>query len=90
MPNTVQAKKRMRQNEVRRAANRARKTIVKTFTKKTVSAIDEKSFTDAEQLLRETQSRLDKAAKTNAIHKNKAARRKSRLQKRLNAAKAAK
>lgn len=88
MPNTEQAKKRMRQNEKRRLLNRARKSELKTFTKHTLTAIEQGSVTDAEENFRLAQKKADKAAKTNTIHPNKAARRKSRLQKKINALKA--
>ncbi|RMG07753.1 MAG: 30S ribosomal protein S20 [Planctomycetota bacterium] len=85
MPNTQQAKKRLRQNAKRRQINRSRKTAIKTFTRKTLKAIEEGKLEEAQANFVQTQKRLDKAAKGSTIHPNKAARRKSRLQKRLNA-----
>ncbi len=88
MPNTQQAKKRMRQDDKRRARNRARKSEVKTYTRKVLTAIEEGSAAAAQEEFRLLQVKADKAAKTGSIHPNKAARRKSRLQKRINALKA--
>jgi len=88
MPNTRSAKKRMRQTEKRRFKNRAAKSVVKTYTRKTVQAIEAGDVAEAERQFAVMQKRVDKAAKANAIHRNKASRRKSRLQKRLNALKA--
>jgi small subunit ribosomal protein S20 len=85
MPNTKQAAKRLRQTEKRNADNRARKTQIKTYTKKFLKAVEDGNATEATEQLRATQKRLDKAAKKSTIHRNKAARRKSRLQKKLNA-----
>lgn len=88
MPNTQQAKKRMRQDEKRRTRNRARKSEVKTYTRKVLTAIEQGSLADAQEEFRTLQVKADKAAKVGSIHPNKAARRKSRLQKRINALKA--
>ena len=85
MPNTQQAKKRMRQNDKRRLRNRAQKSEVKTFTKKVMTAVEQGSLAEAQEQFHLLQQKADKAAKSNAIHPNKAARRKSRLQKRINA-----
>ncbi len=88
MPNTKTAAKRMRQNVKRKTINRARKTAIKTFTKRFEKAIDESKPAIAEAELRAVQTKLDKAAGGKTIHPNKAARRKSRLQKKLNQLKA--
>lgn len=75
--------KRNRQNEARRLRNKAAKSELKTRVKSAVriaEAHDETAL-DALQL---AQKRLDKAAEKGIIHKNQAARRKSRLMKRLN------
>jgi small subunit ribosomal protein S20 len=75
--------KRNKQNEARRLRNKAVKSELKTRVKSAVriaEAHDETAL-DALQL---AQKRLDKAAGKGIIHKNQAARRKSRLMKRLN------
>jgi small subunit ribosomal protein S20 len=86
MPNTKSATKRMRQEQKRRLVNRRTKSIVKTAITKarqviTTPVVDEEATTTA---VRIAISELDKAAKKGVIHKNNAARRKSRLMKQLN------
>ena len=88
MPNTSQAAKRQRQNVKRKLINRARKTAIKTQTKKVETAVTEENAATAAEAYKIVQARLDKAAKGRTIHPNKAARRKSRLQKKINAMKA--
>jgi small subunit ribosomal protein S20 len=83
MPNNAAARKRMRQEQKRRLHNRSIKSLVKTQITKARQAIatDE----DAEAAVRTAVSELDRAAKKGVIHRNNAARRKSRLMKLLNA-----
>ena len=83
MPNNAAAQKRMRQEQKRRLHNRSVKSLVKTqITKaRTAVALDE----NAEEAVRAAMSELDRAAKKGVIHRNNAARRKSRLMKQLNA-----
>ena len=73
----------MRQEQKRRLHNRSIKSLVKTQITKARQAIatDE----DAEAAVRTAVSELDRAAKKGVIHRNNAARRKSRLMKLLNA-----
>ncbi len=87
MPNNASAEKRMRQERKRRAHNRSVKTIVKTQVTKARTAIVSQTINaeDAEAAVRAAVSELDRAAKKGVIHKNNAARRKSRLMKQLNA-----
>ena len=87
MPNNASAEKRMRQEQKRRAHNRSVKTIVKTQIGKARTAIASRTVNaeDAETVVRAAVSELDRAAKKGVIHKNNAARRKSRLMKQLNA-----
>ena len=87
MPNTKSAAKRMRIEQKRRARNRAVKSAVKTYIGKAQRAIaaqpdDETTVAAVHQAL----SQLDRAATKGVLHPNNAARRKSRLMKRLNAA----
>jgi small subunit ribosomal protein S20 len=77
--------KRNRQNEARRVRNKAVRSELKTRTKVAVAAADA-GADDAQELARTAMKRLDKAAAKGVIHKNQAARRKSRLAKRVNAA----
>ena len=83
MPNNAAARKRMRQEQKRRLHNRSVKSLVKTQITKARQAValDE----NAEEAVRIAVSELDRAAKKGVIHRNNAARRKSRLMKQLNA-----
>jgi small subunit ribosomal protein S20 len=75
--------KRMRQNEKRRLRNRYFKGRARTFVKKARQSIQKGSLEEAIQATRMAVSALDKAAEKGILHKNNAARRKSRLMKRL-------
>ncbi len=83
MPNNAAAKKRMRQEQKRRLHNRSVKSLVKTQITKAREALA--SDADAIEAVRAAVSELDRAAKKGVIHRNNAARRKSRLMKQLNA-----
>src|ERR1051326_2455500 len=86
MPNNPAAAKRMRQEEKRRLHNRSVKSIVKTQVTKARQAITSGASPEVtEEALRAAVSELDRAAKKGVIHRNNAARRKSRLMKQLNA-----
>lgn len=74
--------KRNRQNEARRVRNKAVRSELNTRTKSAVTAA-ETGAEDAEERLREALKRIDKAAAKGVIHKNAAARRKSRLTRRI-------
>lgn len=87
MPHTKSAAKNLRKSEKRKAYNRVVKRDVKIQVKALESAIA--SGGDMVKELTNTYSRLDKAAGKGVIHKKTASRRKSRLAKRLNKAKAA-
>jgi small subunit ribosomal protein S20 len=82
---SLSAKKRVRQNIKRRARNRARKEVLKDQLKGFASAVTGGDFAKAETELRLVAQRLDKVAAKGTIHKNTAARKRSRLAKRLNA-----
>ena len=79
MPNTKQAKKRLRQNVVRRDRNRATKSRMRHSIRKFREAVAAKNFDEAATLFEATKKLLDKAAAKNVIHANKAARLKSRM-----------
>ncbi len=79
MPNTASAKKRLRQNHVRRARNRAAKSVLKTVVRKVRDAVDQGDVAAAETNFRLAAKKLDQAAAKNVIHANAAARVKSRL-----------
>jgi small subunit ribosomal protein S20 len=87
---SLSAKKRIRQSLKRRARNRARKDVLKDQVKTYMTALSSGDFAKAETELRNVTRRLDKVAAKHTIHKNAASRKRSRLAKRLNAAKAAK
>ena len=89
MAHSLSAKKRIRQNEKGRARNRARKVLIKDQIKGFLGALGAGDLTKAQDELRKTAQRLDKVAAKGTIHKNTAARKRSRLTLRLNAARAA-
>ena len=89
MAHSLSAKKRVRQNLKQRARNRARKVEIKDQTKLFLSALTKGDVATAEKELNKAVSVMDKVAVKNTIHKNQAARRRSRLTKRLNALKKA-
>ncbi|MBI5421120.1 MAG: 30S ribosomal protein S20 [Parcubacteria group bacterium] len=81
MPNTTSAQKALRQSLTRRAKNITKKIAMKTAIKKLVQTKDK---TEKVGSLSLTYKSIDKAAKSGVIHKNKAARIKSRLAKKSN------
>lgn len=81
MANIKSQIKRNRQNEVRREKNKAVRSELRTRTKRALSAA-ESGAEDASDKLREAVKRIDKAAAKGVIHRNQAARRKSRLARR--------
>ncbi len=86
MPNHKSAEKRMRQNERRRKINRGNRSRVRTSIKNLRSALGTGDTSQIKELLPETISTIDKAVQNGALHKNAAARYKSRLTSRSNAA----
>ncbi|MBI4114302.1 MAG: 30S ribosomal protein S20 [Candidatus Niyogibacteria bacterium] len=83
MPILKSAKKALRQSEIRRVRNLQRKRAVQDVLKKIRVLADQNKVNDAMALLPKAYQALDKAAKRNVISKNTAARKKSRLVKRL-------
>jgi small subunit ribosomal protein S20 len=77
MPNLKSAKKRMRQNEVRREQNLQVRTRVKSARRAMVEALSAGDAEQGEVALRTYHSVLDKAAKKGVIAKNTAIRRKT-------------
>jgi small subunit ribosomal protein S20 len=88
MPNTASAKKRMRQDAVRRARNRSTKSALRTQLRKVRAAISAKNVDQSEAEFKTLVKKLDKAAGNNVIHANAAARTKSRLSQAIKALKA--
>jgi len=89
MPNTISAKKRLRQNVVRRDRNRAVRSAMRTQIRKVREAVKAGEIEKAEGEFKLAAQKLDKAAAGNVIHKNTAARLKSRLSSHVTKAKAA-
>jgi small subunit ribosomal protein S20 len=83
MPNTKSAAKRHRQSTLRRARNRAARSDVKTRNRKVLTALEEGQKDEAQSLFREAVKNLDQAAAKKIIHRNAAARLKSRLAARM-------
>lgn len=84
MANIKSAIKRNKQNEKRRVHNRIYRGKARTLVAKAKSSIEAGSGEMVEQEVKLAISALDKAATKGVIHKNNAARRKSRLMKKLN------
>ena len=79
MANTAQAKKRARQNDKVRSHNASLRTMLRTALKKIVKAIQSGDKKIAKKQYDENISLIDRIADKKIIHKNKAARHKSRL-----------
>ncbi|MEN7547439.1 30S ribosomal protein S20 [Rapidithrix thailandica] len=78
MANHKSAKKRIRANEAKRLRNRYQLKTARTFIRKLRATHDK---AEAEELYKKVSSMIDKLAKKNIIHKNKAANNKSKLAK---------
>ena len=79
MPNTASAKKRLRQNEKRRIHNRAAKSNMRSQIRKVREAVEAGDSERAQAEYKTAQQKIDQAASKNLIHRNAAARTKSRL-----------
>lgn len=84
MPNIASAKKRMRQNEVRRQRNRPGLSHLRSSLRKLNAAIDAGDIEAVRECWREAQSLLDRSAQDGLVHRNLAARTKARIAKRVN------
>lgn len=85
MANSKSARKRIRQNEVRRVRNARVRTRVRTFTNGFLRAVDSGDVEQAEEGFRKVESELSRAAAKGVIPKKRASRKTGRLEKRLNA-----
>ena len=85
MANIRSAKKRARQAVVARARNSAQRSMFRTLVRAVIKAIDGKDKAKAEAAFKEMVPVLDRYAARGLIHKNKAARHKSRLTTRIKA-----
>ncbi len=83
MPSHKSAEKRLRTSKKKRGLNRKAKSELKRVALKLRKAVSSKNQEEAKEALREAVSRLDKAAAKGIIHKNTAARKKSRLSRKL-------
>jgi small subunit ribosomal protein S20 len=90
MARNPSAMKQNRQSIKSRAANRAKKSTIRTFTKKTLEAAKAGNADEAKAMQKTAMSLIDKAAKGSTLHKRTAARKKSRLAKNINKAMQAK
>jgi len=86
MPNHKSAEKRVRQSEKRRVINRGHRSKVRTYIKKLRAALDSGKGEDVQNVLPEVISVIDKSVQKGVMHKNAAARYKSRLTVRANQA----
>lgn len=82
MANHKSALKRIRSNEAKRLRNRYQNKTTRTFVKRLRSTTDK---AEAQELLKKVIGMLDKLAKKNIIHRNKASNQKSKLTKLVNA-----
>ncbi len=83
MANLASAKKRNRQNLRSQERNRARKSVVKTLTKKLLDAVHDGNKEAAQEAFTLVTKQIDQTAAKGTYHKNTASRKKSRLAKRL-------
>ncbi|MBI1825760.1 MAG: 30S ribosomal protein S20 [Planctomycetes bacterium] len=87
MPNTPSAAKRVKQSDRNRSRNRAQKSMLKTETSKLIALLAAGSVDAAKKSLSTVSKKIDQAAAKGTLHANTAARRKSRLARRVNATK---
>jgi small subunit ribosomal protein S20 len=86
MPNHKSAEKRVRQNEKRKEINRTNRGRLRTSIKKLRTALSGGEAGQAGEMLPQTISTIDKAVQKGVLHRNAAARYKSRLTTRVNQA----
>ncbi len=89
MANIKSAKKRAKQTIVRNARNNSQRSMLRTAVKKVLKALNSNDAAGATEAFATAQPILDRFAARGLIHKNKAARHKSRLNARIKALKAA-
>ena len=83
LANTAQARKRVRQSEKARTRNAAQKSNFRTSIKKVLKSLSDKNKDQSNADFKEAMSVMDKLVIKGLIHKNKAARQKSRLNKKI-------
>lgn len=79
MANSAQARKRARQSEKQRQHNTSQRSEFRTAVKKVLKAVEAGDKSAAQAIYQESVSVIDSIADKNIVHKNKAARHKSRL-----------
>ena len=84
MPQNLSVKKRIRQNKVRNLRNRSLRSNLRTATKKVDAGIMNNKFEQAQADLKDAIPIIDTAVSKRIIHKNNAARKKSRLMRKVN------
>lgn len=89
MANIKSAKKRAKQAVVRNLRNNSQRSQLRTAVKKVLKALDANDATAAQEAFNTAQPLLDRFSARGLIHRNKAARHKSRLTARIKALKAA-
>ncbi|GIP42070.1 30S ribosomal protein S20 [Paenibacillus sp. J45TS6] len=85
MPNIKSAVKRVKTNDKRRALNASQKSALRTSVKAADQALATNEVETAKAAIQAASRSLDKAVTKGLVHKNAAARKKSRLAKKLNA-----
>ncbi|PQP85262.1 30S ribosomal protein S20 [Paenibacillus sp. PCH8] len=85
MPNIKSAIKRVKTNDKRRALNASQKSALRTAVKAADAALVSNEVDTAKAAIQAASKKLDKAVTKGLVHKNAAARKKSRLAKKLNA-----
>ena len=83
MANTPQAKKRIRRNQRRTEINRTRVSRIRTFVKQVEAALESGDKAQAEAAIRKVQPELARGVAKGVVHKNTAARKISRLTRRI-------
>ena len=83
MANTKSAKKRAKQSEKARQRNASQRSLLRTHIKKVIKALEEKNLEAAKEAFKAAVPIIDRMADKGIIHKNKAARHKSRLNKHI-------
>ena len=83
MANSAQARKRARQGEKRRIRNASQRSMARTYIKRVNAAIEAKNIEEANDAFVQAVPVIDKMISKGIIHKNQAARYKSRLNKKI-------
>jgi|TARA_B100000959_G_scaffold276190_1_gene330597 small subunit ribosomal protein S20 len=83
--NSLQAKKRAHQSEVRRRHNASQRSTYRTALKRIIAAIDGSDYDAARAVYKDSTPVMDKLTAKGIVHKNKTARHKARLNAKINA-----